>query len=76
MFHMLAGYHPFKENCRVAVLLRIFKTLGTPSQNILAHPTLLSETEIISLMPQWEPIDLSELLTASEPALDLLKGML
>ena len=31
MFQMLTGYHPFEEDCRIAVLFRIFKTLGTPS---------------------------------------------
>ena len=76
MFQLLAGYHPFAENCRLAVLLRVFKTLGTPSQNILNHPSLLAHTELISLMPQWEPIALSELVTAPPEALELLNSML
>ncbi len=31
MFEMLTGYHPFVEDCKIAILFRIFKTLGTPS---------------------------------------------
>ena len=67
---MLTGYHPFAEKTKFAVLLRIFKTLGTPSDNFLNFPTFFSSQDaqsdylvkIISAMPQWQPMELNELI--------------
>jgi serine/threonine protein kinase len=50
VFQLLTGYHPFAEDCRIAILYRIFKTLGTPAQNILQFPTLLSNEEFVEMM--------------------------
>lgn len=50
MFQLLTGYHPFAEDCRIAVLFRIFKTLGTPSDNILEYPTLLANENFVEMM--------------------------
>lgn len=82
MFHMLCGYHPFKEDCKVAVLFRIFKTLGTPG--VLDCPTLQNEVrcpwfcENVDKYPQWEGLSLEELLppATSPEASDLLKQLL
>lgn len=84
MFHLLTGYHPFEEDCNIAILYRIFKTLGTPTQNILEFPTLLSDPAFVDLMPylpQWEPIGLHQLISETgsqeeEQAIDLLSGLL
>ena len=86
MFQMLTGYHPFEEDCKIAVLLRIFKTLGTPSHNILEFPTLLSDSKFVSMMtnlPQWEALDLADFIISETTninqemiAVDLLSKLL
>lgn len=43
-FRMLSGYHPFLEDSYIAVLFRIFKTLGTPTvTHLLEYPTIANE---------------------------------
>ena len=69
MFQMLAGYHPFAEDCKIAVLYRIFRALGTPSHNILDCPTLLADQNFVSMMPhlpQWEAGDLAAFVISSD----------
>ena len=79
-FHMLTGYHPFKEQTRIATLLRVFKTLGTPTLNLLESPTLSScpyFAESYQLYPVWSTMDLALVVPGtSEAARDLLRRML
>ena len=77
---MLTGYHPFNEQTRIATLLRIFKTLGTPNLNLLESPTLSScpyFSESYQLYPMWEAMELDVIVPGtSEAARDLLMKML
>ena len=50
MFEMLASAPPFKEQFRIAVLFRIFRTFGTPSNNILDYPTLMANEDFLKIM--------------------------
>ena len=71
MFELLTGYHPFKEDSKIAILYRIFKTMGTPSHNILEYPTLMANQDFVDIMnvlPQWEAISLAEMIL-EEPTL-------
>jgi len=73
---MLTGYHPFKEETKIATLLRIFKTLGTPTQNLLELPSLSScpyLSEGYQLYPMWNAMDIALLIPgSSDQARDLI----
>ena len=60
MFHMVSGYHPFKESTKVSILFRIFMTLGTPTLNMLEYPTLSTGCpyflENMDKFPSWDPM--------------------
>jgi len=79
---MLTGYHPFKEDSYLAILFRIFKTLGTPTTtDFLEYPTITNEvtcpyfTENYEKFPCWSGMAIETMLppeTCPEAA-DLLK---
>jgi serine/threonine protein kinase len=84
-FRLLTGYHPFAEDSHIAVLFRIFKTMGTPAPSVLECPTLTEQCPIFadpqfhSNLPRWtEPMPMKDLLPhgTSEHAIDLLRQML
>ena len=50
MFELLTGYHPFREQTKIGILYRIFKTFGTPTKNILEFQTLLSNDRFTDIM--------------------------
>ena len=80
LFTFLAGYQPFEEDQLISVLLRIFKTCGTPALDMetTEYPTLFQLCpELLSItgqFPQWyDSIQLADLLPDASPeALDLL----
>ena len=77
-YFMLAGYSPFAEDSQIAILFRIFKTLGTP--NMLDYPAISGCPlffENYDKFPMWAGMDFDELIPqASYGALDLLKRIL
>eukprot|EP00347_Sterkiella_histriomuscorum_P002201 403369077 len=65
IFHFLTGYHPFNESTMISKLFRIFKTLGTPTMNLLDYPslTLLPQfSDNYEKFPVWNPMPIEELL--------------
>ena len=71
-FTLLAGFHPFEEDQLITVLLRIFKTCGTPALDLECsdYPSLFQLCpELLSItgsFPQWyDPMGLGELLPDS-----------
>lgn len=72
-FWMLSGCQPFCEKSKFAVLLRIFKTFGTPSSNFLDYQSLFERdlegegdqdcvVRLVTQLPQWPEMDLMELV--------------
>ena len=60
LFTLLAGYHPFDEDQLIAVLLRIFKTCGTPGLDMeqSEYPTLFQRFDFLVYteyrFPNWD----------------------
>jgi hypothetical protein len=66
---MLTGYDAFNEDSSIAILYRIFRTLGTPTAtHLLTYPTLTNErvcphfSSNYDKFPQWTGMRWEELL--------------
>ena len=71
---LLTGQNPMADRDALGVLLRIFKVFGTPSQDLLAFPSLWRQNteesnqrgcgevfvDLVSNLPKWQGLDLKE----------------
>jgi serine/threonine protein kinase len=58
LFALLSGYQPFEENSCSATLIRIFKTMGTPTFSDIPSFADTQMAQKITLFPQFAPLNL------------------
>lgn len=71
---MLTRTALFPGDCEIDELFRIFRTLGTPNENVWPGVTQLPDYQ--ETFPVWGAKRLSDVIHADELAIDLLSKML
>lgn len=74
MAQMLAGKAPWPGDSEIDQLFRIFRDLGTPTEE--SWPGVASLPDYDDVFPQWAPSDVATRITEDERARDLLRRML